>query len=85
MSYNPLAERYDKLKNKLEKKEEKKEKDLLSGLVNTQITVYLRNGQSVTGVLRKVARYEILIDTLEGPFPLVVMKHAIDFAKEVSH
>jgi len=84
MSYNPLAEKFDKLKSKLEQKEEKKkEKDLLSGLVNTQVTLYLRNGQSVKGILRKVARYEILIDTLEGP--LIVMKHSVDIIKEVSH
>jgi sRNA-binding regulator protein Hfq len=86
MSYNPLAEKFDKLKSKLEKKEEKKkEKDLLAGLINTEITLYLRNGQSLKGILRKVTRYEILVDTLEGPFPLVVMKHAIDLVKEVSH
>jgi sRNA-binding regulator protein Hfq len=85
MSYNPLAEQYDKLKNRLEKKEEKKkEKDLLTGLINTQITVCLRNGQSLTGILRKVTRYEILLDNQEA-FPVIIMKHAVDLVKEVSH
>jgi sRNA-binding regulator protein Hfq len=84
MSYNPLAEKFDKLKSKLEKEEKKKEKDLLSGLINTQITVCLRNGQSLTGILRKVTRYEILVDTQEA-FPVIIMKHSIDMVKEVSH
>jgi hypothetical protein len=83
MSYNPLAEQFDKLKSKLEDNKPKGPKELWSGLINAEITLYLRNGQSLKGILRKVAPYEILLETLEGP--LIVMKHSVDIIKEVSH
>jgi hypothetical protein len=33
--------------------------------------------------LRKVAPYEILLETLEGP--LIIMKHSVDLVKEGTH
>lgn len=79
MAYNPLAPQYEKLKNKLENKKNEGQRDLLQGLVNTEIAVFLRNGQSLRGILRKVSRYEILVESFEGP--LIIPKHAIDFVK----
>ena len=50
---------------------------LIKPLVNQEVKVLLRNGQSFTGTLRKVARFELYVETTEAE-RLIVPKHSID-------
>jgi len=57
--------------------EAKLESSFLNGLKGRRVTVSLRSGYLVEGVLVDVSRYEILVD--DGRERYVIFKHAVDY------
>ena len=45
--------------------------DLISQLINSNITVLLNNGNTITGILQDVSNYELIVNNT------IIMKHAI--------
>jgi len=89
----PLARDFEKLRAKLDPSSStsttakqhhhhhdngKEDDSLFKPLVNQEVELRLRNGQSLTGVLRKATRFELLIETSPSQERLILMKHAVD-------
>lgn len=55
---------------------ERVDDSLITPLANQEVEVHLRNGQSLTGVLRKASRFELYFETPTER--LILMKHAVD-------
>jgi RNA chaperone Hfq len=53
------------------------EPSLLGGLRGRRVTVSLRSGYLVEGILAEISRYEILLD--DGKEKHIIFKHAIEY------
>ena len=58
-------------------REAEAEPSLLDGLRGRRVTVSLRSGYLVEGVLAEISRYEILLD--DGREKCIILKHAVDY------
>jgi sRNA-binding regulator protein Hfq len=49
----------------------------VAALVNTPVTLYLRNGAQLQGVLAAVWQYEFVVRIADGGF-VIILKHSVD-------
>ena len=55
----------------------------VAALVNTPVTMHLRNGTQLSGILLQVWQYEFVLATADGGF-IVILKHAVDMLEPAS-
>jgi sRNA-binding regulator protein Hfq len=55
----------------------------VAALVNTPVTMHLRNGTPLSGILLQVWQYEFVLATADGGF-IVILKHAVDMLEPAS-
>ena len=61
---------------KSEVKKPKKPK-LLDDLKGKHVTIFLRNGYSIEGIIEEISRFEVMVN--DGNKKYVILKHGIDY------